>query len=204
MCAAYGVMNTKRWPHSVYECLAPGLYWAIISVSVFLVILTVFWLFFELFPDAHGQGKILWYKDVFEGLGVEVVSVKPVDRIFRVVLAVGTANASDLLLSCMSWFLLLEIVSFIRFYAWWRRIKYLFVLLLVRFSVLFLMPSDAFWVLIRFSIRFLVPSGAFWVLVLYERRRSCARPFCLDAATASTDCGAENRPCDVVLSWGGG
>ena len=180
-------LKAERKPHSVYEFLAPGLYWAIISVSVFLVILTVFWLFFELFPDAHGQGKILWYKDVFEGLGVEVVSVKPVDRICQVVLAVGTANASDLLLSRVSWFLLLKTVSFIRFCAWWRRIKYLFDLLLVRFLVLVLMPS-----------------GAVWVLALYERRRSCARPFCLDAATASSDYDAENHPCGVVLCWDGG
>ena len=37
-----------------------------------------------------------------------------------------------------------------------------------------------------------------------ERRRSCARPFRRDVVTASSDNGTENRPCGVMICWGGG
>ena len=91
-------LKTERKPHSVYEFLAPGLCWAVIIVSVSIV-LSEFLLFIELLSNFHGHDKILWYDDGFEGLGVGLVAVRSFARLFRGVFSTGSAIVCFLLLS---------------------------------------------------------------------------------------------------------
>ena len=58
-----------------------------------------FLLFIDLLSNFHGHGRILWYNDGFEGLGVGLVAVRSFARLFRGVFSTGSTIVCFLLLS---------------------------------------------------------------------------------------------------------